>query len=472
MKKTVLIYLFLLIPLLGFAQVLQKAGDKKVINKYLSLVKTEKGYVFMDNQGKISGEYTYVYINDNGVIETIIGNEIRKITSDGRCETQGHANRDYYHILEIMKNLKIIDDYDVLGSDKTPSFETIGYFYFENYDYKNYGYASKNGKYALVDNTGQFLTDFKYNSQIYDDEKPCFNSRSEKGILVSVVLDKFTGKELIATKDSIVHYWNPENYLVKNKSGKYFLTYKNKKREVPKIWSYVENLSIESSLFTYGKYKSNERGLTIHEQGFITLEGKKIIPKNDISPCTNFYKEHCIVLETIKEEQQYNYYGDPLPIREKKVLKIINEKFETVKILDEISYVNHSFNQYGQIIVNNKNASHSYNYFLIDHMGNHIIPPSEIPNRIKEVYSGVYKMAYYGYYPTEEYQQQNNFYNQKGEKLLNQETLRIIGKDMDYLNFKENFDKNYLVLRNHILITLDKENNVLKTSSLKKYGFH
>lgn len=456
MKNVLCLGLFV-VSFLCFAQ-----NDNRQINKYLVLKKTEKGYVFTDNKGKESKEYTYVYLKDNGFIETIIvppidPEEIKRFqsipidtTRYEKCGYPIHDNsiRKDYHVLELMKELKIIDDYNFMP------FDDLTWANVRDGRIDDFGCVSKDGKYAMVTNKGEFLTDFKYNNYFYfDNNKPIFNNYTENGKLVTVVLDKFTGKELLATKDSLVRYWDVENYLIKNSKGKYILTYLAKKHTVPEIWKHVKNLSVESSLFTYQIVK------TPFEYGFITLDGKKVEPEKEIIPLTNFYNGHCIATETIAEDQKYDYYGRALPQKRTTIWKIINEQFETVKLLPKVNGFWHDpyFNKYGQVIVENSEVSS--NYFVIDFNGNHIIPPSIFPNRIHNVYPGVYEVVDYGYLRTNESQQQENFYNQKGEKLANQETLRIT-RDLE---FKEGLDENYLVSNGFKMVTLSKENNVINS---------
>lgn len=445
MKRAELLVL-LFFPLFIFSQELSKKDDSKIINKYLSLVKTEKGYIFTDNKGKQSQEYTYVYLKENGFIETIVvlpHNPDIIIETDNRCYTYDNSNRRDYHVLELMKELKIIDDYLFIP------FDELTWANVRDGKISDFGSVSKDNKLAMVTNKGEFLTDFKYNNIIEDNNKPIFNNYTEKGKLVSVVLDKFTGKELFVTKDSIAIYWNTENYVLKNKSDKYSLTYQSKKYNVPKEFSYLKGLPFESHIFTYSRNSPK------FESGFMDIKGKKIETPVELIPQTNFYKGHCIVWEIKREERKYNFYGEALPQKETKTVKIVNEKFETVKILPEVKYTRSTFNKYGQTIVYDEND----NSFVIDYNGNYIIPPSKFKNRIYQVYEGLYEVVDKTNPRTRESQEQGNFYNQKGEKLLNQETLRI-ARNME---FKEGIEENYLVSYSHKLITLDKENNVVKS---------
>lgn len=436
MKKVVLLNMFFLGTLLCFSQGLEKKNDTEIINKYLSLVKTQKGYVFVDNEGHKSKEHTYVYPGDDGFVEAYVvppANEY-VVYSDNGCYIVDNTVRVDFHILDLMKEIKIIDDY-VFGTLSILTKEYVkGGLLDDN------GYASKNGKFAMITNKGEFLTDFKYRDEIFYGDKPLINYYKKNGKWISVILDKSTGKELLSTKDTIVKYWNPKNHLVKNKKNKYFLTYQAKMYEVPKEFSPMNSLPIESTIFTCTK-------------GFFDIKGNKIESK--FIPLTNFCKGYCIVLEITKEEQKYNYYGEALPQHETRVFKIINENFQTVKTLPDISSINGDFNKYGQINVSNK--SNSSNEFIMDYNGNYIIPPSKFINRIEEIYEGLYQVTDRSYPRTTESSEQENYYNQKGEKIINKETLRI-GSNF---KFKEGVDKNYIVSYGITYITLDKENNVI-----------
>ncbi len=435
MKKVILLNMFFLSSFLCFSQGLEKKNDIKIINKYLSLVKTQRSYFFLDNQGHKSQEYTYAFLRDGGFVEITIvppANE-RIVYSYNRCYIDDNTIHKIFHLWDLMKEMKIIDDFRfVTSSDLTIE-------NFRNGFVDDNGYASKNGKFAIITNKGEFLTDFKYRDEIFFDSKPLINYYNQNGKWISVILDKSNGKELLSTKDTIVKYWNPNNHLIKNKRNKYFLTYQGKKYKVPKEFRFIESLPIESTIFTYNK--------------FIDIKGKKI--KSNLIPYTNFYKGYCIVLEIIKEEQKYNYYGEALPQRETRMFKIINEKFETVKTLPDIGSINGDFNKYGQINASMK--SHSSNEFIMDYNGNYIIQPSKFINRIEEIYEGLYKVTDRSYPPTTESSEQENYYNQKGKKIINKETLRI-GSNF---TFKEGVDKNYIVSYGIKYITLDKENNVI-----------
>lgn len=444
------------ILILGFSFWVSAQENITKINDYMSLKKTEKGFVFLSDSGKTSKEYNFVYPQKEGFFETVIVFPIDPNDSIIRYEHPygedvgiPNSSRHLYHILEIMKSLEITDDDFLTGGYGE---EYVLRDYLRRGFIPDFGYARRGDKFALVTKYGDFLTDFKYNEPFWEDGKALLNTYFDKNRKVTTVLDKFTGKEVIATTDSLLSYWNPENYLIKTKKNEYFLTYDSKVYKVPEIWRYVVNPSIDSQLFTYRIPGKEERG-------FINFEGQKIVPEAEITPFTNFYKGHCIVWETQKSEQEYDYYGRPYPQRIRKILKIINEDFETIKILDEIAYIGNKFNKYGQIIVESKERSN--NNFVIDYQGNYIISPSSFENRIHQVYEGIYVLTDKSFPQTEESREQENYYNQKGEKLINPETKRITGN----FKFKDSQDgkENYIYSYGMKMITLDEENNVIES---------
>ena len=434
-----------------------KTGDVRVINDYLSLKKTEKGYVFIDYKGNKSKEYTYVYLQNYGIVETIIvppydpNTIIIKPTNDRCYSGNDNSIRRDHHTFELLKELGTIDNY-YFKDELTFSNIRDGLT-------GNYGWISQNEKYAMVTPEGNFLTEFIYDHQGWFDERESpyrfsrdrillFNQRTEKGRKVTVIIDKFTGKEVFATKDSIVKYWNAENYLLKTAKNKYYLTYKSNENEVPKEFSYLNGLPIESSIFTNCRDRNNTF--------FMYENGNKI--ESDLIPLTNFYKGYCIVLEKSLEEQKFNYYGEPLYRKEINTVKIINEQFETVKVLETYEQRDYLesykyrdfFNDYGQIIVYNRKES-----FIMDYTGAIAFKTEKPDIRIKEVYKGLYEVSDNGTL-------YSNFYNQKGEKLINERLLKMYRVD-DFI-FKEGVDGNYLTLYYHPnfkYVTLDKENNVI-----------
>lgn len=446
MKYTILL-LFIFINHLCVGQSLPKKDDETIINNYLSLLKTENGYVFKDNKGNKSIEYTYVYLGKDGMIETIIvppyNPETQIKIPVNRCYGNDNSMRTDIHVLDLMRKLKIIDDYTFIP------FQELTFATIRDGKISDIGCANKNGKVAMILNNGTFLTDFKYSSLIEDNNKPIFNSYNNKGKIVVVVLDKYSGKEIFATKDSLVHYWNPDNHMVKNKRGKYILTFHSKKYKVTEEFSHLIGLPINSSTFTYRDYSGKR-------SGFLGIKGNKITPKTELLPQTNFYNGRCLVLEIIKEEQKFNYYKEPLPRKETRIFKLVNEKFETIKLLPEVTGVSSPFNKYGQCIVYGTQRDNS---FVIDSNVNEIIRPSIYANRITEVNEGLYEVNDKTYPTTNESKQQENFYNQKGEKIVNNQTLKLVNG----FYFKTGLNENYLTMYGHKYITLSKDNIVLKS---------
>jgi|SRR5690554_6870861 len=455
MKTFTLFIALFLCSLITNAQ--RKTGEIQVINDYLSLKKTEKGYIFIDYKGNKSKEYTYVYLQNYGIVETIIvppydPNAIIVEHTNNKCYS-GNDNsvRKDYHVLELMKELGTIDNYH-FQNELTFSNIRDGLT-------GDYGWISQNGKYAMVTPDVKFLTEFIYDHQgwfdsrespygFYRDRILLFNQRKEKRKKVTVIIDKFTGNELFATKDSIVKYWNAENYLLKTSKNKYYFTYRSKKREVSKEFAYLNGLPIESSIFTSSRDRRNAF--------FMYENGNKI--ESHLMPLTNFYKGYGVVLEKSFEDQKFNYYGEPLYRKEMNTVKIINEQFETIKVLEMYEQRDHLesynyrdfFNDYGQIIVYNRKES-----FVMDYTGVIIFKIEKPDIRIEEIYKGLYEVSSSGTL-------YSNFYNQKGEKLINQRLLDMY--KFDSFRFKEGINENYLVQNYYPAfkyVTLDKENNVI-----------
>jgi len=451
--KNIFLLFIIINSFLSNAQ-LNKSGDIIKLNDYLSLKKTEKGYVFTDYKGIVSKEYTYAYIPDSsGFIETMIVLPPDKhiIYASNPCYTTDNTERKTYHIFELMKELGTIEKY---------SFENeLTFSNIKDRRTGDYGWVLINEKYAMVTPDGKFLTDLKYDAIGWFDDRESpfnfsrnrtllFNQRKEKKTNITVILDKFTGEELFATKDSIVKYWNAENYLIKKSKNKYLLVYKSKVHNVPKEFINLDGLPIESSIFT--NIRARKDAL------FMDINGKKI--KSELKPLTNFYKGHCIVLEKILEEQEFNYYGEPLYRKETNIVKIINEQFETIKILEtfeqrdhlESNRYNDYFNDYGQIIVSNRKES-----FVMNYMGNTIFKIDKKDTQIEEIYKGIYEVSDNG-------SVYSNFYNQKGEKLINQKLLNMY--KFDSFKFKEGISENYFTLYYHPnfpLIKLNKNNDII-----------
>lgn len=446
MKVCVLILMLFLYPPIN-AQNPPKKGNTTFINKYLSLVKTEKGYIFKDDKGNTSVEYTYVYLNDYGMIETTIvlppdpSKPIEIPTN--RCYGYDNSVRRDFHVFDLMKELTTITEYAF-----TP-FDELTWANLRDGKVSDVGYAVRDGKIAMISNNGKFLTNFKYSSWIEDDNKPILNGYVDKGKSVIVVLDKYTGNEIFATKDSLVHYWNPKNHIVKTKRGNYLLTYNSQKHKVTQEFSHLIGLPFNSPIFTFRDYVTNQ-------SGFIDLKGNRITPKTELVPQTNFYNGHCIVMEIIKEEQRYNYYKEPLPRNETRVFKLVDEQFETIKLLPEVTGASSSFNKYGQCIVYGLQRDSSY---VIDYNGNTIIQPTLFPNWITEVNEGLYEITDKTYPPTTESRQQENFYNQKGEKVINGRTFEMAND----FQFKTGLNENYLTSYGYKYITLSKDNIIVKS---------
>ena len=454
--KNIFLLFIIINSFLIHAQPIQD-GELKKLNEFISLKKTEKGYVFIGSNGKISKEYTYVYLKNYGIVETIIvppydPDAISVERFYDRCHT-GNDNsiRRDYHVLQLMKELGSIDNYH-FQNELTFSNIRDGLA-------GNYGWVSENGKYAMVTPAGKFLTDLKYDAIGWFDDRESpfnfsrnrtllFNQRKEKKRNITVILDKFTGEELLATKDSIVKYWNAKNYLIKKSKNKYLLVYKSKEHNVPKEFINLDGLPIESSIFTNVRARKDAL--------FMDINGKKI--KSNLIPLSNFYKGHCIVLEKILADQEFNYYGEPLHRKETNTVKIINEQFETIKILETFEHRDYLrayryrdfFNDYGQIIVSNRKES-----FVMDYMGNTIFKIDKEDTKIEEIHKGIYEV-------NDNSKLYSNFYNQKGEKLINQKLLNMYR--LDSFEFKEGINENYFVLYyypNFPLVKLNENNEVI-----------
>lgn len=452
MNKLITFFISFLLPLIVLGQSNVTGIETKSINQYLTLEKREGRYVFKGINGNESQKYDYVNFFNDGFVETRIivpltEEEIQRRANSNRvydrCGSYYKSNdiNQTVHLLQLMVELKLIDNYLFL-----PFFPVLERDELKRKMIEDIGTAGKNGKYALVNIKGEILSDFKYNNPIYDNNS-WRNNYFEKGKLISVILDKHSGKEIFVTQDSIVQFWDSENYLLKNKAGKYHLTFQSKKQKVNPLFRFVKALPTESSLFTYNNFLTNE-------SGFLTLKGEKSI--TNLIPFTNFYKGHCIVVEVIKEEQKKNYYGELLPQKITRVLKIVNENFETVKELPEVNYISgNSFNRFGQIIATSHKASN--NHFVMDYLGNHIIPPNQFDNRLKEVFEGLYEVTDYAYTKTKESQQHENFYNQKGDKLFEDNSPF----KHQNLWLKTKPELNYLTSYGQVVLTLDKENNII-----------
>ena len=428
--RMILIFLFHSACLLGISQT--------QINKYLSIKKTEKGQVFVSDTGIQSQEYTYIHQKSNGFFEGIIVTPVpdsvriaREQIRHKRCGFDyENSHRTDLYIFDIMTELKIIDSYH---------FNNTSNEWIELPDYEeNYGFATLKGKAAMISKKGEILTDFKYNNYFFLD-----NSYFDRGKLISVKLDKITGKELFATADTIMKYWNNQNYILKDKRNNFLFTFKSRKYKVAEIFSKLDYLPIDSEIFTFNCNQTD---------CFRTIDGKKVKTKNKtFVPCTNFYKGYCIAYEIIKGETKTNFYGELIQQRDIKHLVLINENFDVIKSLDHINLIDGGFNKYGLLKV----ADH-VGYYVIDYEGNNVIPPPSYNNRIKEFVDGLYYIYDYSLHPSNESKLQTNIYNQKGEKLFDNETIKSV------TNFNESTNFNYISSYKTILMKLDKNNNIIK----------
>ena len=146
MKKVILI-VFLINSFCCFSQELLKTGDKKIINKCLTLVKTLNGYIFIGPEGQESQKYDNVYINEDGSILTTILRPADKQKIRDKNELPYNNNITInWHVLNLMKELKFIDEYHFGGTNDLTD-ENISKGFVEDY-----GNASKDGKMALIAN--------------------------------------------------------------------------------------------------------------------------------------------------------------------------------------------------------------------------------------------------------------------------------------------------------------------------------
>ena len=407
--------------------------DGGLVQNDVYLFKTKIGWTFTNNKGK---QYPYFFKEINSIKNGIISYCNKRAIGKGDyfpCQDEGNI-----HIFQIMKEMGIIEKHYLQDMSSFDDQE------FEMMQIEDFGYAAKNGKYAKVSRYGAILTEFKYDNENLNSYTELNKSRKKKQI--TVVLDDFSGQELFKTKDSLVTYWNPNNYLVKNiKTKTHYLTYNAKTSKVPESFSRLNGLPIDSNIFTY---KSEYQKFNY---GFASLDGKKI--KSNLIPLTNFYKGHCIALENIKEPDSKNYYVETIPGKITSTIILINEKLEMIKILNNFKYLNGNyFNKYGNIIVDDNTCR-----FVIDYNGNAIIPPVKFDNRMKEVYEGLYDVQDYSYTKTKESEAIINYYNQKGEKIVDPNW----GYAPKYLDFKIGKEANYIMYGKHQLVTLDKENKII-----------
>jgi len=407
--------------------------DGGLVQNEVYLFKTKNGWTFTNNKGK---QYPYFFKEISTIKNGIISYCNKRTIGKGDyfpCQEEG-----IIHIFQIMKEMGSIDKHYL---QDISSFEEQE---LDMMQVEDFGYAAKNGKYAKVNRYGVILTEFKYDNENLNSYAELNKNKKKKHI--SVVLDDFSGQEVFQTKDSLVTYWNPDNYLVKNiKTKTYYLTYNSKTSKVPESFSRLNGLPIDSNIFTY---KSDAQKFNY---SFARLDGEKI--ESNLIPLTNFYKGHCIALETIKEADSKNYYGETVHGKITSTFILINEKLETIKILTNFKYLNvNYFNKYGNIIVDDNTCR-----FVIDYNGNSIIPPVKFDNRMKEVYEGLYDVQDYSYTKTKESEAIINYYNQKGEKIIDPNW----GYTPKYLDFKVGKKANYIMFGKYQLVTLDKENKII-----------
>ena len=84
-------------------------------------------------------------------------------------------------------------------------------------------------------------------------------------------------------------------------------------------------------------------------------------------------------------------------------------------------------------------------------------PPVKFDNRMKEVYEGLYDVQDYSYTKTKESEAIINYYNQKGEKIVDPNW----GYPPKYLDFKIGKEVNYIMYGKFQLVALDKENKII-----------
>ena len=407
--------------------------DGGLVQNEVYLFKTKNGWTFTNKKGK---QYPLFFKEISSIKNGIISYCNKRTIGTGDyfpCQDEGTI-----HIFQIMKEMGIIEKHYLqdLSSFSEQEFDMM--------QIDDFGYASKNGKYAKVSRYGSILTEFKYDNENLNSYTELTKNKKKK--LITVILDDFSGQELFHTKDSLVTYWNSNNFLVKNiKTKTYHLTFNSKTYKVSESFSHLNGLPVHSTIFTY---RNNNQKLNY---GFVTLDGKKI--NSHLIPLTNFYKGHCIALETIKEPDSKNYYGETIQGKVTSAFKLINEKLETIKILTNFKYLYENyFNKYGNIIVDDNTCR-----FVIDYNGANIIAPVKFDNRLKEVYEGLYDVQDYSYTKTKESEEIINYYNQKGEKIVDPNW----GYAPKYLDFKVGKDANYIMYGKHQLITLDKENRII-----------
>lgn len=483
-----LIYL-LFFPIYCFCQ--ESVGyydikDGLEIKNGIFLKSTPKGWTFINSRGiQFNSYYKHIVGIQNGVITYC--NKTGQHTGD-RSGTYCVGKEMYIHVLDIMKQLGDIEMYNCEGVYSRDLKELAdARYYFDIYtnkdgqisseqknvvDDKSFGYASRNGKFALINKFGNILTDFKYDTKQLNSYTEFDYGKKHK---VSVKIDLFTGNELFKTRDSLVKYWNPDTYIIKNVAKKkYYLIANSKKYTIPKHLISKIQLPVESNLFTYNGYDDEFK----NEYGFLDRNFNKVEPQKkpltSLRPITNFYKNRCLAVEVVDDIIETKANGDQFYVkRGSRTLKVINEKFETIKTLPEITPYSHQlFNKYGNLVVDGVDGSE----FVIDYNGNYIIPPTKGNTRIKEVYEGLYQVYGHGGNTQKEFEENQhlyNFYNQKGEKLIPEKVVKLYYNYwyLKFDDFKFLACKNFnLILYNkfnkgygNYILLLDEENQIINT---------
>lgn len=460
--KNIVLILFVLFTYSVRAQHIQDGASTK-INELLSVKRTNNLYYFVGSNGNVSSPYQYIEFYEDGFIratlpsiESTDGNTTstseNSVSIGKNCNVISSYQQRELHITEWMKELDIIDDVHF------EPFGDLTYEYIKNGTVNKKGWVSKNGKYAMIDWEGQFFTSFKYDSYGWYQSLPFINPRKtvflnfykEKNKNFTIVMDPNSGKELFVTKDSLVHYWDANNHLVKS-GKKWMLTHNGIKKKVTSDYQRLIGLPTNSSIYTLdtnSKYNS-----------FVDEKGT-VIPSKYL-PITNFHNGYCFVNELEFKVPDKNFYGEVIYGKDSIYLKIINEKFEVIKTIGKSHKYYTSglqFNKYGLVIVGNDRET-----FVMDYKGNIVLNVSdEIENNyIKEVHEGVYLVHYQDRNMEKE---QGNFFNQKGEALINEETKRLY--PIRNLVFVKDDKGNYFSTefkRNFPLVRLDDENNVIES---------
>lgn len=436
-------------------------GISTKINKLLTVIRTNNLYYFVGSNGNISSPYQYIEFYEHGFIRATLPSIIstdsntsstgeNSISINKRCDQISSYEQRDLHITEWMKELGVIDDVHF------EPFGDLTYEYIKNGLVNKKGWVSRNGKYAMIDWEGNFFTPFIYDSYGWYQSLPFINPRETvflnfykvKNKNYTVVMDPNSGKELFVTKDSLVHYWDAKNHLVKSEK-KWILTHNGIQKKVTSDYHRLIGLPTNSSIYTFetdSKYNS-----------FVDKKGA-IIPSKYI-PITNFHNGYCFVNELEFKVPNKNYYGEVIYQTDTIYLKIINEKFEVIKTIGKShKYYNSGlqFNKYGLVTVDNNSKT-----YVMDYNGNVLLEVSDENenNYIKEVHEGVYLLHY-----QDRNLDKGNFFNQKGEALINEETKRhYLIKNLVFVRDEKG---NYISTefeRNFPLVRLDDANKVIES---------